>query len=329
MAFGSSLLLPARRFAAGVDVSQQVLRLVVLSRRSRAGGGARVEHMGEAPLTPGAMAGAEMVDRAAVSRALRHLFAELPSRCDTQALSCAMGLPASAIATATVPLAQFGGVRVASHRVHATLEPAVMVEAERIAGIERHALAVDWFVEDALHNASHAHDEGRVTIAAAGRAHLEARVECAASAGITLTALDGEPHAALRALRYAASCELAPREPYVALWIGTESVHGWHIAGETMTGEIRYPSLEYAGFADALRDLARQDAPGCALVGGELELLDGIGFSMADIGDVLGCTVLPFECVTFGEGIAAQAVELLHEPAYAVAFGLALRGVFE
>ncbi|MGH8781930.1 pilus assembly protein PilM [Paraburkholderia sp.] len=327
MAFGSSLLLPARRFAAGVDVSQQALRLVVLSRRSRAGGGVRLEHVGEVPLASSAMAGADVVDRTAVSRALRHLYAGLPSRCAAQTMSCAMGLPASAIATTTVPLAQFGGgMRATSRRAHAVLEPAVMIEAERIAGIERHALAVDWFVEDAAHNAQ---DEGHVTIAAAGRAHLEARVECAASAGISLTALDGEPHAALRALRYAATCELAPNEPYVALWVGTESVHGWLIAGEAMAGEIRYPAPGYAGFADALRDLVRENAPGCALVGGELELLDGIGFSIADIGDVLGCTVLPFECVTFGDGIAAQAIELLHEPAYAVAFGLALRGVFE
>ncbi len=38
-----------------------------------------------------------------------------------------------------------------------------------------------------------------VTIAAAARQHLEARIECAAAAGVTLTAIDGEPHAALRA----------------------------------------------------------------------------------------------------------------------------------
>ncbi len=68
---------------------------------------------------------------------------------------------------------------------------------------------------------------------------------------------------------------------------------------------------------------------GCALLGGEVELLDGVGFSVADLGDVLGCTVLPFECASLGDLRAPLPVELLHEPTCAVAFGLALRGVME
>ncbi|MEQ5840002.1 pilus assembly protein PilM [Paraburkholderia acidicola] len=325
MAFRNSLLLPARRFAAGIDVGPQALRLVVLSTRSRRGGAVRLEHVAATPLTAGAMAGAEIVDRAAVARALRDLFAGLPPICAARTLRCAMGLPASATLTATMPLSQLGAGAVRSVRRHALseLEPAVLVEAERIAGIERHALAVDWFIGDA------SPEPDRLTIAAAGRAHLEARVECAASAGITLTALDSEPFAALRALRYAAGRELGAHEPYLAIWIGAEGVHGWRIAGDAIDGEIRYPAPEHDDFADALRDLAADHASGCVLIGGEVDLLDGIGFSTADVGDVLGCTTLPFECAAFDEGAHPFALALLHEPACTVAFGLALRGVFE
>ena len=69
------------------------------------------------------------------------------------------------------------------------LEPAVLAEAERAAGIERGALAVDWSIE--------ARDDGcaQVSIAATARQHVESRVETAAAADISLRAIDGEPAA--------------------------------------------------------------------------------------------------------------------------------------
>ena len=115
--------------------------------------------------------------------------------------------------------------------------------------LERHALAVDWFVDDTPSPVR------SVTIAATARQHLEARIECAATAGISLTAIDGEPHAALRAMRYAASHELDQHEPYVALWIGTDGVYGWRIVDDGIAGEMRYPAPEHTDLADALRDL--------------------------------------------------------------------------
>jgi Tfp pilus assembly PilM family ATPase len=237
-----------------------------------------------------------------------------------------MALPASATLTTTVPLTRLaalaGCAEDGGHEL-AELEPAVMSEVERIAGLERHALAVDWFVDETRSPIR------SVTIAATARQHLEARIECAASAGISLTAIDGEPHAALRAMRYAASHELDPHEPYVALWIGMDGVYGWRIVDDCLVGEMRYPAPEHTDLADALRDLVHGPVLDCALLSGEVDLLDGVGFSMADIADVLGCTVLPFECAALG-GLAPQLHDpLLHEPAAAVAFGLALRGVLE
>jgi Tfp pilus assembly PilM family ATPase len=315
-----------QRFAAGIDVSSQDVRLVVVSQRARACASLQIEYVRTVPLPPNAMAGIEIADRQAVSRALRDAFADLPHSCATSALRCAMAVPASATLTATVPLArlavQSGGAEDGGYEL-AELEPAVMSEVERIAGLERHALAVDWFVDDRPSPVR------SVTIAATARQHIEARIECAAAAGISLTAIDGEPHAALRAMRYAASRELDPHEPYVALWIGADGVQGWRLVDDSVAAEMRYPAPQHSALADALRDLARGPECDCALVGGELDLLEGVGFSMADIADVVGCTVLPFECGALG-GVARKLSDpLLHEPAGAVAFGLALRGVLE
>jgi hypothetical protein len=315
-----------QRFAAGIDVGSQNVRLVVVSQRSRAHGALHLEYVNTVALAAGAMAGAEIADRQAVTRALRDAFAGLPRACATHALRCAMALPASATSTTTVPLARLAAQsHCAEDGGHALaeLEPAVMGEAERIAGIERHALAVDWFVDETPSPIR------SVKIAATARQHLEARMECAATAGISLSAVDGEPHAALRAMRYAASRELDPLEPYVALWIGTDGVYGWRIVDECIAGEMRYPAPEHADLADALRDLVHGPVLDCALVSGEVDLLDGVGFSLADIADVLGCTVLPFECAALGGLVRPLTDDLLHEPAGAVAFGLALRGVIE
>ena len=51
---------------------------------------------------------------------------------------------------------------------------------------------------------------------------------------------------------------------------------------------MRYPAPEHADLADALRDLAHGPALDCALVSGEIDLLDGVGFSLADIARRVG-----------------------------------------
>ncbi|MBN3755077.1 pilus assembly protein PilM [Paraburkholderia sp. Tr-20389] len=317
MALKDSLRMAMRRQAVGIDVGAQAVRLVVLSCSGRKMGPVRIECVALEPLAPGAMAGAEIVDRQAVARALCAAFGSVPPQCVSAALRCAMAIPGSATFTAHLPGSQVSG----PPRPSASLEPAVLMEAERVAGIERHALAVDWYVEDTPPHL------GAVCIAATAREHLEARIECAAMAGVTLTTVDVEPQAALRALRHAATFELELDEPYAAIWIGSDGVYGWRIEDETIAEEIRYPSPEYSCVADALRDLAENSLNVCALVGGEIELLEGVCFSLADIGDVLGCSVLPFDCSSLTEGNVIPHSELMHEPAFAVAFGLALRGV--
>ncbi|SEB22210.1 type IV pilus biogenesis protein PilM [Paraburkholderia sartisoli] len=324
MALRNAWMPVVRRFAAGIDIGQQEIRLVVLSQRGGSGSPVRLEFIAVEPLFTGALAGAEIVNRAAVGTALRALVAQLPRDLSTHLFRCAMAMPASATMTTSVPMANLA----ASHRPFvgdhalAALEPAVMAEAERVAGIERHALAVDWFIDDSPQRS------GCVTIAATTRTHLEARMECAAAAGITLTAIDGEPHAALRAMRHVASLELDESDAYVAIWVGDEGVHGWRVADESIVAEMRYPAPEHADLIEALRDLAGEGVR-CAVLSGQVALLQGIGFTAADLGDVLGCMVLPFECVPPGDDTLPLRDDLLHEPAFAVAFGLALRGLME
>lgn len=325
-----SLQSAMRRFSAGVDLSERAVRLVVLSRRLRKGGALRIESIARTPLAPGAMAGVEIVDRQAVARALCDAFESVPAACASLALRCSMAIPGSATMTTYLPLNQFSpGVQPHGephgnpHRSLAMLEPTVLTEAERIAGIERHALAVDWFIDDSPRHG------GAVAIAATAREHLEARIECAAMAGITLTAVDSEPHAALRALRHAATFELDLNEAYAAIWIGGDGLYGWRMSDDSISQEIRYPSPEYSCVADALRDLADSGPSACVLVGGEFDLLEGVCFSLAEIGDVLACPVLPFDCASLSDGENAPFAEALDDSSFAVAFGLALRGALE
>jgi Tfp pilus assembly PilM family ATPase len=324
MALRNAWMPVVRRFAAGIDIGQQEIRLVVLSQRAGSRSPVRLEFIAVEPLFAGALAGAEIVNRTAVGTALRALIARLPRDIRTHLFRCAMAMPASATMTISVPMANLAAPHwsmVGDHAL-ASLEPAVMAEAERVAGIERHALAVDWFVDDSPHRS------GCVTIAATTRTHLEARMECAAAAGITLTTIDGEPHAALRAMRHVASLEVDESDAYVAIWVGDEGVYGWRVADESVVAEMRYPAPEHADLVEALHDLTGEGVR-CAVLGGQLGLLHSIAFTAADLGDVLGCMVLQFECVSPADDRLPPHDALLHEPAFAVAFGLALRGLME
>jgi Tfp pilus assembly PilM family ATPase len=331
----------SRRFAAGIDLSPSEVRLVVLSRRTRREASVRVEWLGAVPLDRATMSGVEIVDSAAVSRAIAALFAEWPRRRATGLLACSMALPGSATLIDSIPMnlspPDAGGA--VSTDTLAELEPAVYAHAERVAGVERQALAVDWFVDESNRGcgpggaSSQRDGAARVMIAAAARRHLEARVEAAAAAGIALSAIDGEPPAALRALCYAAHYELRESERYAAVWVGGDGVYGWRIADGAVEAHVRYPAPQHPDLPAALRALTDGEELGCAMTGGDLELLAECGMTLADVGDLLGCTVFAFECASFLDANAhrrlGDAYRWAQVPTFAVAFGLALRGVYE
>ncbi|HKT96415.1 MAG TPA: pilus assembly protein PilM [Paraburkholderia sp.] len=337
MSLLNPLLLGARRFGAGIDVGARGVTLVILSQRLFGGGPLRIEWLGRAPLAREVLSGAEIVDRQALAGALQEVFGVLPPTCAQASLRCAMALPSGATLLASMPLARLASAdrgrradRVDRSGFYTELEPLVLAEAERVSGVERTELAVDWRVGPlALECGVASVHEVQVTIAATARAHLEARIECAAMAGVALSAVDDEAHAALRAMRHAAAFELPPHEAWAALWIGADGVHGWFITEESVVRTMRFPALEHADLVEALRDLADTEQTGCAFVAGDLAMLHGAHFSLADIGDVLGCPVLPFECAPLADADRPLDASLQNDPSCAVAFGLAMRGVSE
>jgi Tfp pilus assembly PilM family ATPase len=326
-ALRGSLLTVTRRYAAGIDISEDAVRLAVVSRRLKANSSVCVERLETVPLDQGVVVNGDFLDRPAVVAALREAFERLPGNGTRRALRCAMGLPASATHTLRVPLADLiesRETRMPDFKGDplGLLEPAVLAEAERAIGLERAALAVDWSVQ--------ARDNGRamVSIAATQRRFVEARIEVAAQAGISLSAVDGDPGSALRAMRHAGSVEFDADARYLVCWAESTGMYGWVVdAGEIET-EGRYPTPEFRSIGEALRELAGDCARlDCIYVGGNLALMDRAGYSVLGISALFDCAVLPFESAPYCNGAADIDDVLKHSPRFAVAFGLALREV--
>jgi Tfp pilus assembly PilM family ATPase len=328
-ALRGTMLTVTRRYAAGIDVSEDAVRLAIVSRRLRANASVCVEHLESVALPSGAVIDGDFVDRAAIVTALREAFARLPESGAWRALRCAMGLPASATLTTQVPLARlldihdhFAGNIGGDPR--GLLEPAVLAEAERVAGIERAALAVDWSVR------TREDGDAQVAIAATARRHVEARVETAAEAGIALSAIDGEPAAALRAMRHAGSTELDADARYLVCWLESTGLHGWLVGSRGVENELRYPAPEHRSIAEALHDLVGRSAPlDCIYAGGQIDLLAHADCPIPALGKSFGCPALPFEAAPWCNGAPEISTACKHSPRFAVAFGLALREVMQ
>ncbi|BBU28562.1 hypothetical protein BTHE68_22960 [Burkholderia sp. THE68] len=328
-ALRGTMLTVTRRYAAGIDVGEDAVRLAIISRRLRANAAVCVEHLEAVALPSGAVIAGDFVDRAAIVAALREAFGRLPESGAWRALRCAMGLPAAATLTTQIPLARL----MEDHEQLAAsiggdprgmLEPAVLAQAERATGIERGALAVDWSVQ------AREDGEAQVAIAATARRHVEARVETAAEAGIALSAIDGEPAAALRAMRHAGSVELDADARYLVCWLESTGLHGWLVGARGVENEIRYPAPEHRSIADALHDLADEAAPlDCIYVGGQIELMAHACLPLPMLGKSFGCPALPFEAAPYCNGASGILAANKHSPRFATAFGLALREVMQ
>lgn len=296
-----------RRMAAGIDVGAGEVRVAVLSRHGQRAG-VRVEGLAAEPV--GQPDGIDELRWAAVGHALAAAAARLSARgvrCDARGV---MALPDDGMRTAMLDLAGRDDIAEAARQA-----------AERVSGLAPDSIAFDW-----RHDAGAR--PGEIAIAVAPQAELQRRVDAAALAGIDLTAIDGESIAALRALRYAALHELDAHEPYFAIWFGDAGVRGWWVDGQAAVQDFAFPDRAHAALPDVLRTFARRPAS-CAFVAGDARCLARFGVSQADIGDVLGAITLPFECVHWAGDAAAAARDDLYSPAFAVAFGLALRGVWE
>ncbi|MGU7774059.1 competence protein ComA [Burkholderia sp. MR1-5-21] len=293
--------------ATGIDVGANEVRVAVLSR-GRRGANVRVEGLEVEPLGPAD--GPEDARWAAVGRALSVAVSRLSSRgvrCDARGV---MALRDDEMRTATLDLAGRDDVADAARQA-----------AERISGLAPDSLAFDWRTADGAR-------PGEIAIAAAPQVLLQRRIDAAALAGVDLTAVDGESMAALRALRHAASHELDAHDPYCALWFGETGVRGWWLERDAAVLQFAFPDRAHGALPDALRAFARQPAR-CVVVGGDDRCVARFGTSVAEIGDLLGAIALPFECVHWAADVADVQSGAPSGPAFAVAFGLALRGVRE
>ncbi|MGS0895793.1 competence protein ComA [Burkholderia stagnalis] len=295
-----------RHRSTGIDVGAGEVRVVVLSRRGRVAD-VRVEGLAREPIAPSG--GPEAARWAAVARALLAAVSRLSTagvRSDARGV---MALRDDEMRIATLDLAGRDDVADAARQA-----------AERISGLAPDGLAFDWRQDD---------DAGpaEVSVAAAPLALLERRIDVAAQAGIDLTVVDGEAAAALRALRYAAQFELDAQGAYAALWFSDAGVRGWRIDGAVAAPVLALAGDVPAALSDALRQCALEPVQ-CVLVAGDERCMARFGLSVADIGDALGAPAVPFDCVGW-DGRPSAPVGVPGGPAYAVAFGLALRGVWE
>ncbi|MBU9479973.1 competence protein ComA [Burkholderia multivorans] len=303
--WAAARFVPGRHRSTGIDVGAGEVRIVVLSRRGRVAD-VRIEALEREALALPEGADARW---AAVARALSAAVTRLTGagvRCDTRGV---MALRDDEMRTATLDLAGRDDVADAARQA-----------AERISGLAPDSIAFDW-----------RHDDGacaqEIAVAAAPLALLERRIDVAAQAGIDLTAVDSESAAALRALRYAAQFELDAQGPYAALWFSDAGVRGWRIDGALAAPMLALPADMPGALADALRAGAPEPV-GCVLVAGDERCVARFGLSLADIGDALGATSVSFDC-TGWDGRPTAPAGVPSAPAFAVAFGLALRGVWE
>ncbi|MDF3082304.1 type IV pilus biogenesis protein PilM [Burkholderia sola] len=295
-----------RHRSTGIDVGAHEVRVAVLSRRGREAE-VRVEGLEREPV--GLAGGPEDARWAAVARSLAAAVARLSAsdvQCDARGV---MALHDDEMRTATLDLAGRGDIPDVARQA-----------AERISGLAPDSLAFDWRHYGGVRS-------GEIAVAVAPLALLERRIDVAAQAGIDLTVIDGESAAVLRALRYAARFELDAQGAYAVLWFCDAGVRGWRIEGRSAM-----PVLSLSGtLPEALPDALRRrvlGAVGCVLVAGDERCIARFDTSVAEIGDVLGTAVVPFDCTGWdGKPCARAAVP--GGPAFAVAFGLALRGVWE
>ncbi|MBN3728123.1 pilus assembly protein PilM [Burkholderia sp. Ac-20379] len=301
-----------RRVAAGIDVGRDAVRVAFVSRRRNT---PTIEALEVQPYAqPCDLAGR---DWSCVTQALGAIVERTAARLPVRGMSAVMALPPCEVAMSSLD------PRIAAQ---GPVARAVHAEAERVTGLPSEALSIDWCVNDILY-------PGRLLVASAERVRIELRVEAASAAGFLLTGIDGEPYAALRAIRQVACGEIAPAQAYAALWIGEGSVDAWRVEGLAVTAHLRMPSPEYTDWVDLLRDLASRGELHYAYVGGagEPRAIDGAPPpECATIGDLLGCLVLPFDCAVYCATGERHAVPPGGAGGrFAVAFGLGLRGVCE
>jgi len=319
-----------RRFALGIDVGLNHLRVIVLSRRLIASAALRIEHMGVCALPANAVAGADFIDTEAIAAALANALINCRCKKALSAARVAMALPDTAILRHQTSIASLAPQRMLTTQSDAeldVLESAVLAQAEHLAGMEAAALAVDWFRVDS------AGALDQLTIIVAPRRYIEARLEVAAQAGMMLHAIDGADAAALRACRFAATQTGQIDKCYGAIWLSEERGWFWLICKHSIEIEFKFISNDLAkpAFLAKLNEFVEIVQPVYTFIAGEVDRLLPAGRTVKKLSTTLRCPVVEFNPVACCRGNHCKRgsvhdnSEIQVSPSFAVAFGLALR----
>lgn len=224
----------ARHTAHGVEITSHEIRLVRLSRTAAgadhlatgdARGRIRVDDVVRHPLAPGIVAGADIIDADALTRALDACFSQQAARNAEKAAGAGESAYAGGTSMASGSAGAPGTVRIAlglcpsvvtqgmvaldelipgfsmrlpgrlDEAAFDALEPWVSLHAQKISGIDPGELIVDWYPVASG-------DPERVVVAASQRHYLDIRQRVADAAGLRLGALCDASVAALDACRF-------------------------------------------------------------------------------------------------------------------------------
>ncbi len=309
--------------AIGIEIQPTAVRVVLLSRCGLAKQTIRLMHMAQRALPIGAVVGTEFTDVITIASAITDaLYTSKQSR--IKASHAVMALPSAAILLGETSVSQLAlPTPVLASTPPDTVEAAVLAEAERLFRIEASELAIDWFQP-----AAPQHPE-RLVIAAAPRHYVETCVEIATEAGLKLIAIDGGGVAALRACRFAALHTLPAETLYSVIWLGEQQIYVWFVREHYIQHELFFSGLDLVKpvFIDSLQHQAQIEAPQQAFIAGEIDMLNTLNLNLEEMGRALHCKICVFDAALYCQTDKNASLSHPQNAPFAVAFGLALKGV--
>lgn len=323
---------PPRNYVAGLEIGASHARAVVLGyghSTDHAPPWVRLVHAATVPMPDGAMSGADILEPRTVARVLVDVFGGPDDIGRWATAHLAIGLPPSTVLIRSVAF----GELVQRHGARGTYDPqrrkrgsefgldafeeSVLDEAERLMALDRDELCVDWFRSVSIEGEDHA------TIVATTRQQVVSRVSAASLAGLRVTVVDGDAEAALRACRFWMSARHAADVTYIVMWRHAADARTWCVFEQAIE-----MTLEGADALDLhhIAIWARDRQPRVIVVAGDGAADIIRALESRDMTRKTGCAADRFNprVCCMGVDIEEQAGS---DEAYAIAFGLALRGV--
>ncbi len=349
-----------RQYVAGIDIQREEARIVVLSHRWLSASAVRFEYAARRPLPTDVYEEGEWISPDDITLTLSELTSDAKKACQSNLNRLVMALPTNIVWLDEIEL--HPDTSHAPRNAHAAawlneLEPLVLTQAEQNLGIPAADIAADWFLQNPQYHPN------RLTIVAAPRSAIEVRMECAAHLELRLSAIDGEAAAALRACRFAAAHEVPADTAYAVIWFGAREVEAYLLCPSLPTpptNQVTEPPstdnlltqlsthsiaretcftrqrLSGASLIDRLHELIDSHNPKYLWFAGEpgaFNALEAKGFNTNALALALGCVPRRFDPTLYSLPSQNKETKIplsaAQDPCFALAFGLALRGVLE